>query len=34
MNRFTLPRDMYYGEGALEAKKTLEGKREIGRAHV
>lgn len=27
MNRFTLPRDMYYGEGALEALKTLEGKR-------
>lgn len=29
MNRFTLPRDMYYGEGALEALKGLEGKRAI-----
>lgn len=27
MNRFTLPRDLYHGEGALEALKTLEGKR-------
>lgn len=29
MNRYTLPRDMYYGEGALEALKTLEGKKAI-----
>lgn len=27
MNRFTLPRDLYHGPGALEALKTLEGKR-------
>ena len=27
MSRFTLPRDLYHGEGALEALKTLEGKR-------
>lgn len=27
MNRFTLPRDLYHGQGALEALKTLEGKR-------
>ncbi|MBP3853842.1 MAG: iron-containing alcohol dehydrogenase [Erysipelotrichaceae bacterium] len=29
MQRFTLPRDLYHGEGALEALKTLEGKRAI-----
>ncbi|MDD8048517.1 MAG: iron-containing alcohol dehydrogenase [Thomasclavelia sp.] len=27
MQRFTLPRDLYHGEGALEALKTLEGKK-------
>ena len=27
MARFTLPRDIYHGEGALEALKTLKGKR-------
>ncbi|NLZ80829.1 MAG: iron-containing alcohol dehydrogenase [Clostridiales bacterium] len=27
MNRFTLPRDLYHGKGALEALKNLEGKR-------
>ncbi len=27
MARFTLPRDIYHGEGALEALKTFEGKR-------
>ena len=27
MKLFTLPRDLYYGEGALEALRTLEGKR-------
>lgn len=26
MQRFTLPRDLYHGKGALEALKTLEGK--------
>ncbi|WP_424767247.1 iron-containing alcohol dehydrogenase [Paenibacillus sp. sgz302251] len=25
MNRFTIPRDIYYGEGSLEILKTLEG---------
>ncbi len=29
MNRFTLPRDLYHGKGALEALKGLEGKRAI-----
>lgn len=29
MQRFTLPRDMYHGKDALEALKTLEGKRAI-----
>ncbi|SEF91216.1 Alcohol dehydrogenase, class IV [Butyrivibrio sp. Su6] len=29
MSRFTLPRDVYHGKGALEALKTLEGKRAI-----
>ena len=27
MARFTLPRDLYHGKGALEALKTFEGKR-------
>ena len=29
MARFTLPRDLYHGKGALEAPKTFEGKRAI-----
>ena len=29
MARFTLPRDLYHGENALEALKTLEGKRAV-----
>lgn len=29
MERFTLPRDLYHGKGALEALKTFEGKRAI-----
>lgn len=29
MNRFTNPRDLYHGKGALEALKTLEGERAI-----
>jgi alcohol dehydrogenase class IV len=29
MARFTLPRDIYYGKGALETLKTLRGKRAI-----
>ncbi|MGI6030264.1 MAG: iron-containing alcohol dehydrogenase [Eubacteriales bacterium] len=29
MNRFVLPRDIYYGPNALEALKTLQGKRAI-----
>ncbi|MDR1136250.1 MAG: iron-containing alcohol dehydrogenase [Clostridiales Family XIII bacterium] len=29
MKRFTLPRDIYYGEGALGVLKTLQGKRAI-----
>ena len=29
MKRFTLPRDLYHGEGALEALKTLDGKKAI-----
>lgn len=29
MMRFTLPRDMYYGKGALEFLKNLEGKRAV-----
>lgn len=29
MKRFTLPRDIYYGRGALEVLKTLKGKRAI-----
>ncbi len=27
MARFTLPRDLYHGEGSLEVLKTLEGKK-------
>jgi Alcohol dehydrogenase, class IV len=27
MNRFTLPRDLYHGKGAIEALKALEGKK-------
>lgn len=29
MQRFTLPRDLYHGKGALEALETLEGKKAI-----
>ncbi|RDU22697.1 iron-containing alcohol dehydrogenase [Anaerosacchariphilus polymeriproducens] len=29
MSRFTLPRDIYFGKGALETLKTLQGKRAI-----
>ncbi len=29
MTRFTLPRDLYHGKGALEALKTLQGRRAI-----
>ena len=29
MQRFTLPRDLYHGKGALESLKTLEGKKAI-----
>ena len=29
MQRFTLPRDLYHGEGALEALKSLTGKKAI-----
>lgn len=29
MTRFTLPRDLYHGKGALEALKTFEGKKAI-----
>jgi alcohol dehydrogenase class IV len=29
MNRFTLPRDIYYGKGALDQLKQLEGKKAI-----
>lgn len=29
MQRFTLPRDLYHGKGALEALKTFEGKKAI-----
>lgn len=29
MQRFTLPRDLYHGKGALEALKSLEGKKAI-----
>ena len=27
MTRFTLPRDLYHGEGSLEVLKTLKGKK-------
>lgn len=29
MNRFTLPRDLYHGKGAIDALKTFKGKRAI-----
>ena len=29
MERFTLPRDIYYGRGSLETLKTLNGKKAI-----
>lgn len=29
MSRFTLPRDIYYGQNALETLKTLKGKKAI-----
>ena len=29
MARFTLPRDLYHGKGALEALKTFQGKKAI-----
>ena len=29
MARFTLPRDLYHGKGALDALKDLKGKRAI-----
>ncbi|MGN0986964.1 MAG: butanol dehydrogenase, partial [Otoolea sp.] len=29
MARFTLPRDLYHGKGALEALKTFKGERAI-----
>ena len=29
MKRFTLPRDVFHGENALEALKTFEGKRAV-----
>ena len=29
MNRFTLPRDLYHGKGALEALRNLEGKKAV-----
>ncbi|MEG1559351.1 MAG: iron-containing alcohol dehydrogenase [Clostridia bacterium] len=29
MKRFTMPRDLYYGKGALEALKTFDGKRAV-----
>jgi alcohol dehydrogenase class IV len=29
MQRFTLPRDLYHGKGALEALKSLKGKKAI-----
>ena len=29
MKRFTLPRDMYYGKGALSYLKSLDGKRAV-----
>lgn len=29
MARFTVPRDLYHGKGAIDALKTLKGKRAI-----
>ena len=29
MYRFTLPRDLYHGKGAMEALKTFTGKRAV-----
>ncbi|MBU5592037.1 iron-containing alcohol dehydrogenase [Clostridium sp. MSJ-4] len=29
MNRFTLPRDIYFGEGSMEVLKTLKGKKAV-----
>lgn len=29
MQRFTLPRDLYHGKGALEALKDFEGKKRL-----
>ena len=29
MQRFTLPRDLYHGKGALEALKNLKGKKAV-----
>lgn len=29
MKRFTLPRDLYHGENAIEALKTFAGKRAV-----
>lgn len=29
MARFTIPRDLYHGKGALDALKTLKGKKAI-----
>ena len=29
MRRFTLPRDIYHGEGALEALKDFQGKKAV-----
>jgi alcohol dehydrogenase class IV len=29
MNRFTLPRDIYFGKGSLEVLKTLKGKKAV-----
>ena len=29
MGRFTLPRDLYHGKGALEALKTFTGKKAV-----
>ena len=42
MQRFTLPRDLYHGKGALEALKNFEGKqvwkwnclKELNRIHL
>ena len=34
MARFTLPRDLYHGKGALDALKDLKGKKAIERARL